>query len=237
VVAGVALQLFTLGIPCIYYGTEPAFAGPEAGERRWLPEWKTSDRYLREAMFGPEHPLRPGRAGLDPSLRASTPPCPASALSGRPDSTASIPRAAPICASRRSRMCVRVFRCSVRGDSTCARPRFSDGRSPSTAPASSVAWSRILDDEEAVCVLNSHGGQARGSDVLIDASLNAPGRALTVVVNTAHVGGTGRRIRPVPPSTCNGRPTASHSSRSAICRRPRCWCSSTGPEAAAPGSR
>ncbi len=28
VVAATALQLFTLGIPCIYYGTEQAFAGP-----------------------------------------------------------------------------------------------------------------------------------------------------------------------------------------------------------------
>ena len=32
VVAAVAIQLFTLGIPCIYYGTEQAFAGPR--ERR-----------------------------------------------------------------------------------------------------------------------------------------------------------------------------------------------------------
>ena len=37
VVAGVALQLFTLGIPCIYYGTEQAFAGPEPAERAFLP--------------------------------------------------------------------------------------------------------------------------------------------------------------------------------------------------------
>jgi glycosidase len=64
VVAGVALQLLTLGIPCIYYGTEQALGGPEASERQWLPGWKSSDRYLREAMFGPEHPLKSGRAGL-----------------------------------------------------------------------------------------------------------------------------------------------------------------------------
>ena len=64
VVAGIALQLLTLGIPCIYYGTEQAFAGPELAERRWLPGWKGSDRYLREAMFGPEHPYKKGRDGL-----------------------------------------------------------------------------------------------------------------------------------------------------------------------------
>jgi hypothetical protein len=60
VAAATALQLFSLGIPCIYYGSEQALAGPEPAERRWLPGWKGSDRYLREAMFGPEHPRRRG---------------------------------------------------------------------------------------------------------------------------------------------------------------------------------
>ena len=39
VVAGVAIQLFSLGIPCIYYGTEQSFAGPEPSEQKWLPSW------------------------------------------------------------------------------------------------------------------------------------------------------------------------------------------------------
>src|SRR5690606_32982715 len=70
VVAGVALQLFTLGIPCIYYGTEQAFAGPEASERVYLPGWRGgdhADRYLREAMFGPRHPRAAGLEGLPPN--------------------------------------------------------------------------------------------------------------------------------------------------------------------------
>ncbi|MGZ8308530.1 MAG: hypothetical protein ACXWU0_01660 [Rhodoplanes sp.] len=71
VVAGVALQLLTLGIPCIYYGTEQSFAGPEESERIYLPSWRGSsnhaDRYLREAMFGPLHPRKSGLASLDPT--------------------------------------------------------------------------------------------------------------------------------------------------------------------------
>ena len=70
VVAGVALQLFTLGIPCIYYGTEQSFAGPEESERVFLPGWKGgdhADRYLREAMFGPRHPRRAGVGGVPPN--------------------------------------------------------------------------------------------------------------------------------------------------------------------------
>ena len=35
-----------------------------------------------------------------------------------------------------------------------------------------VAWSRILDDEEVLCLFNSHGSKARSSDVLVDAVLN-----------------------------------------------------------------
>jgi hypothetical protein len=46
-----------------------------------------------------------------------------------------------------------------------------------------VAWSRILDDEEAVCVINAHGVERRGANVLVDAILS--GDSLTVLLNTA----------------------------------------------------
>jgi hypothetical protein len=52
-------------------------------------------------------------------------------------------------------------------------------------PGEILAWSRILDDEEAVCVLNTRGTERRGADVLVDADLNTPGGTLTVVLNTA----------------------------------------------------
>ena len=57
-----------------------------------------------------------------------------------------------------------------------------------------ITWSRILDDEETLCVVNGNGAQNRGADVLVDASLNspaAPGRTpggapfMQVVVNSA----------------------------------------------------
>lgn len=41
-----ALNVLTLGIPCIYYGTEQEFDGEGSGDG--------ADRYLREAMFGGE---------------------------------------------------------------------------------------------------------------------------------------------------------------------------------------
>src|SRR5205085_935301 len=63
VAAAVALQYFTPGVPCLYMGTEQSLGGPEAAVRRLLPSpwrWGQSDVYLREALFGPEHPRGPG---------------------------------------------------------------------------------------------------------------------------------------------------------------------------------
>jgi len=50
-----------------------------------------------------------------------------------------------------------------------------------------VAWSRILDDEEMLCLFNSHGCRSRSADVLVDGILNrTDGRGrMTVVFNSA----------------------------------------------------
>ncbi len=61
-----------------------------------------------------------------------------------------------------------------------------------------LAWSRILDDEEAVCVVNTHGTAARGADVLVDAGLNADGAAeFRVIANTGEAGGAPSPAHPV----------------------------------------
>jgi hypothetical protein len=53
------------------------------------------------------------------------------------------------------------------------------GTAPFEIPGSGdlVAWSRILDDEEALCVVNAHGSEARDADVLVDAALNTGGNS------------------------------------------------------------
>jgi glycosidase len=187
VAAGVALQLFSLGIPCIYYGTEQAFAGPEPSERKWLPSWKSgdhADRYLREAMFGPEHPRSSGRSGsqaLDPVLPGFGP----FGTSGHhcfDDRSASYLRIAAVTALRQAYPVLRHGRQYARPISFLGRPFAVYG------PGEIVAWSRILDDEEALCVLNAHGTDERGADVLVDATLNPPGSTMTVVLNTAQAG-------------------------------------------------
>jgi glycosidase len=191
VAAGVALQLFTLGIPCLYYGTEQALAGPEPGERRWLPDWKRSDRYLREALFGPQHPRRKGREGL-----AGNPAGLADDLPGfGPFGTAgqhcfdahhgTYRRIAAMNALRAAYPALRQGRQYQRPVAFLGFPLDFYGGSEI------LAWSRILDDEEVLCVLNPHGNESRGADVLVDARLNPAAGKLTVVLNTAQAAAPG----------------------------------------------
>lgn len=197
IAAGVALQAFTLGIPCIYYGTEQAFAGPEAGERNWLPEWGSSDRYLREAMFGPSHPRKRGRAGLQAAplgLDADLPGFGAFGSAGLHCFDVTSPaylRIAAINALRAQIPCLRHGRQYPRPISVFGQPFGVYGA------GEIIAWSRILDDEEALCVVNGHGSAARGADVLVDASLNAPGANLQVMLNTAEAGNPARYAGPL----------------------------------------
>jgi hypothetical protein len=183
VVAGVALQLFTLGIPCIYYGTEQALAGPEASERQFLPGWKGDDRYLREAMFGPLHPRAAGVSGLPPS--APDPKLPGFGPFGTAGAHAFDPnfgvyqRVSALCAVRASFPVLRKGRQYPRPISNFANPFGTAGA------GELLPWSRILGDEEALIALNTHGNEARGGDVLVDADLNPPGTHFTVVANTA----------------------------------------------------
>ncbi len=195
IAAGVALQLFSLGIPCIYYGTEQALAGPEVPERKWLPEWKRSDRYLREAMFGPLHPHKGGLESLSGELAQDRPGFGPFGTAGQHcfDQKFHVyRRIAAMTALRQAYPALRHGRQYLRQISLPERqlPGFDfygfgwmgqggmlDGQI--------VAWSRILDDEEVLCVFNSHGKEPRSANVLVDASLNPPGTFLSLVLNTA----------------------------------------------------
>jgi glycosidase len=177
VVAGVALQLFGLGIPCIYYGSEQAFTGPEASQRHYLTNYGGNDAYLREAMFGPEHPRRAGLAGLAAGAAGVDPDLPGFGPFGTTGahcfdrSAAAYVRIAALAATRACYPALRYGRQYQRAVSNFgaafALPREGE----------LIAWSRILDDEEALCAVNGHGREARGGDVAVDAALNAPSAA------------------------------------------------------------
>ena len=175
VVAGVAIQLFSLGIPCVYYGTEQAFSGPEKSERdQYLPDYNSgTDKYLREAMFGPSHPRNSGAAGIgngDDAFDSAMPgfgpfgTCGAHAFNNR---AAAFVRIASLCQVRSKFPVLKYGRLYPRPISVLG------GAFTEAAPGELIAWSRILDEEEALCIVNGHGNEARGADVIVDANLNA----------------------------------------------------------------
>jgi glycosidase len=193
VAAATAFQLFTLGIPCIYYGTEQAFAGPAQSQLQFLlaEGWKNSrnagDRYLREAMFGPDHPRADFHNDLETQVTGQDTTLPGFGPFGTfgkhcfdTNSPAYI-RIAALCQIRAQYPVLRIGRQYTR-ETRIFGPQFDfPGR------GELVAWSRILDNQEAVCLVNPNGtdNAFRGGDIIISAELWAPGTEFTVVANTA----------------------------------------------------
>lgn len=188
-----AFQLFTLGIPCIYYGTEQAFAGPAQSQLRYLyaEGWNASDnwadRYLREAMFGPEHPRAHHEQPLETQVAAQDETLPGFGPFGTAGrhcfdtNSPSYLRIAALCAVRAAHQVLRSGR---------QYPR--QVRLPHTwfnlpAAGELVAWSRILGTHEAIVLVNPHKQESRGGDVVVAAELSPPGTEYVVVANTAQV--------------------------------------------------
>ena len=143
--AVVALNLTTMGIPCLFYGTEQAFDG--AGD---------SDRYLRECMFG-------GKFG---SLQSSD-----RHFFNEQHKIYRI--IADINEIRKEHIALRRGRQYLReisgsGDAgTFGFPHMIGGRMLSI-----VAWSRIFNNHEMVLAINTDVDQSRTAWVTIDNNLH-----------------------------------------------------------------
>jgi len=154
-----ALNVTTLGIPCLYYGSEQALDG-EGGD-------PNADRYIREAMFGREFgPFRSrDRHVFDedhPLYRTL-----AALLAFR--------RQEP--ALRRGRQYLR----QTSGNGTdFGYPTGFGGRLRGI-----VAWSRVLADRELLCAINTDPTEPRSAWVTVDAGLHRPGDELTCLQHSA----------------------------------------------------
>lgn len=156
VVAAVALNLFTLGIPCIYYGTEQAFDG-QGG----------SDEYIREAMFG-------GKFGAFRSKNhhffdeAST-------------TWIDVARLAQV---RKQEMTVRRGRQYLReiaGDGVhFGYPSIIGG----SRMRSIIAWSRLFANEEVLIAINSDPGNQLSVWVTVDREIHPEGNKLSLLLKT-----------------------------------------------------
>ncbi|MGK7932553.1 MAG: alpha-amylase family glycosyl hydrolase [Microcystaceae cyanobacterium] len=195
IVAATAFQLFTLGIPCIYYGSEQAFSGPPQSQIQFLEAqgWITgsfNDRYLRETMFGPNHPLinveDSSNFGLPINTRdTSIPGFGAFGTSGKHCFDTQSPayvRIAALCKARSENI---VF---IEGRQFARQIRLP-GTGFNNFPSSGelVAWSRLLDTQEGICIVNPNGSEFRGGDIVVAAELLSFGTEFRVIVNTAEV--------------------------------------------------
>lgn len=201
VVAPTAIQLFTLGIPCIYCGTEQALCLPEPAVVAQLPGVNDGrnhgDRYLREAMFGPRHPKRAGRAGLPAAPAGLDPDLPGFgpfATAGQHCFDQSHPAFVRIAALTNVRQRYPV----VRLGRQYLRPHDVGGYRFVPGGGSLIGWSRILSGIEALVLVNSHGTESRRGRVLIDANLNQAGRTMTVIANSAEAANPGGFTGPHP---------------------------------------
>jgi len=158
-IAMLGLNVASMGIPCIYYGTEQAFDGAGSGDG--------CDRYIRESMFGGKfgafrsrnrhffnesHPAY-GELNKILALRAKEP------------------------ALRRGRQFLR----EISGDgANFGVPAMLGGQLRSVVP-----WSRLFVDDELLCAINTDPDNARSAWVTIDNSLHRAGDKLACVYSSA----------------------------------------------------
>lgn len=146
VLAVLGVNATTLGIPCIYYGTEQGFNGHAQTE-------EGGDRYVREAMFGGEFGSfgSRGRHFFNEGSRLYR-------------------GMAKLLALRRDLPALRRGRQYIRELSEDGNTFGVPGEGPGI-----VAWSRLLDADEVLCVLNSDFDRERSIWVTIDAERHPPG--------------------------------------------------------------
>jgi len=174
-----ALQLFSLGIPCLYYGIEQGLAGgAEPDQRRYLNNWGGHDCLLREAMFRPEHTRAAGWEGTQKKLDQLPGFGPHGAAGWHvfnPDHPI-YTRLAQLAQVRQQLKALRRGRQYQREISYLGYPfAFPD-------QGQLIAWSRIFDDQEALIVINPHGTERRGGRVVVEGRLSCGG--LQIVANT-----------------------------------------------------
>jgi glycosidase len=157
-IAMLGLNTLSMGIPCIYYGTEQAFDGAGSGDG--------CDRFIRESMFG----------GAFGAFRTRD----RHFFNERQPAYQEL---AKILALREKEPALRRGRQFLREISgngvNFGLPEIIGGRLRSV-----VAWSRIFVDDELLCAINTDPDNARSAWVTIDDSLHRAGGRLACVYSS-----------------------------------------------------
>ncbi|HXJ80221.1 MAG TPA: alpha-amylase family glycosyl hydrolase, partial [Candidatus Methylomirabilis sp.] len=161
-----ALNATTLGIPCIYYGTEQCLDGEGGGD--------SADRYIREAMFG-------GEFGAFRSRHRHV-----------------FDESQPVYRELAKIHDLRHQSLPLRRGRQYLRQISGDGRDwgfpqrLGDRMRSIVAWSRLFDDEEVLCAINTDPDSAATAFVTVDDDLHAAGSQLTCLysIDATEIGRT-----------------------------------------------
>jgi glycosidase len=149
------LNLLTLGIPCIYYGTEQAFNG--ADHREGTGQTDHSDVFLRECMFG-----GPFGSYQSTGVHFFDEASPYYRLVG------------DLCALRRDHIALRRGRQYLRqlseDGNTFFYPQLVEGSLHYI-----VAWSRIFNDQEYLCAINTDMSKQVKAWATLDSLLHPAG--------------------------------------------------------------
>jgi len=163
----VGIQLATLGIPCIYYGTEQAFdGGRDITTWRWR-GWEAMARFLP----------RPLRARVDVGAKFG-----AFGTEGCHFFDPQHPTYLRIAAI--ARVVARTDKIGLalrRGRQYARDAKFGAGGYLPPQQGELVAWSRIMFDQEVLVAVNTYGLGGRGADVTVDSRLHAQGSKFNVL--------------------------------------------------------
>jgi len=148
-----ALNLTSIGTPCIYYGTEQAFDGNDGG-----------DTNLRETMFGGAFGAFQSRGEhfFDEDFWAYKEIAKIAAIRQRE------------VALRRGRQYLREI--SGNGEGWGFPVKYPGGQMQTVVP-----WSRVFDGTEIICAFNTDAGNTRGAWVTVDSEIHPPGSTLKML--------------------------------------------------------
>jgi glycosidase len=161
----IGVQLTTLGIPCIYYGTEQAFDGSTAQHDANIEPLEDGnvpfgDRYIRECMFGGDFGAfeTEGCHFFDESHPAYV-------------------RIAAITSIRKQKNLVGL---ALRRGRQYLREITRDLEEPFSLPAPGeiAAWSRIFFSQDVIVTLNTHGTDEQSAYISLDPRFHPEGSAL-----------------------------------------------------------
>jgi glycosidase len=162
----VGVMMTTLGVPCIYYGSEQSFDGNKGYHDASIEPYSGNvpfdDRYIRESMFGGTFGAfeTSGCHFFDPNhptyLRISA----IAKIRSRQDKIG---------------LALRRGRQYPQETSFLGRPFSIPGK------GELIAWSRVQVDREVLIVLNTNGGESRGAEITVNKDFHKAGSQMRVL--------------------------------------------------------